>query len=133
MKTIRTLLELQIAMAVGALICLVAGRSIRGASILALHYEPGTVLFFIGDVFFLTTPVAGWMLLRGRGWRHSLELAAVMLAPVAGIVGMGELTQSDYLLWLVTAMYPAMSLGMLAYVFHRRDLLREGSREVASA
>ena len=33
------------------------------------------------------------------------------------------MTRSDYLLWLVTAMYPAMSFGMLLYIVVRRDVL----------
>ena len=74
----------------------------------------------------LTVPVVAWMLLRERGWRHSVELALAMLAPVAATVVLGELMRSAYLLWLVTAMYPAMSLGMLAYSLYRRDAFETG-------
>lgn len=96
--------------------CLLVGRLVRTTSIYATDYHPGTLLFFLGDVFFLTLPVVAWMLVRGRRWRHSLELAGAMLAPVAAIVGLGELTGSTYLLWLVIGMYPAMSVGMVAYM-----------------
>jgi hypothetical protein len=123
-------LELQIAMALGALVCFLVGSLIRAASIYATDYQPGTVLFFIGDVFFLTMPVVSWMLYRDRGWRHSLELAAAMLAPVAAIVVLGELTRAAYLLWLVTAMYPAMSFGMLVYMLYRRDVFDRGRHVV---
>jgi len=42
------------------------------------------------------------MVFRDRGSRHSLELTMAMLVPVAGIVVLGELTRSAYLLWLVS-------------------------------
>ena len=118
-------LELQIAMVLGALVCFLVGRVARASSIYATDYHPGTVLFFLGDVFFLTAPVVAWMLVRDRGWRHSLELAVVILAPIAAIVVVGELTRSAYLLWLVTAMYPAMSFGMLAYILNRGDVFEQ--------
>jgi hypothetical protein len=115
-------LELQIPMALGALVCLLVGRLIRAASISATDYQPGTVLFFIGDVFFLAAPVVGWMLFRDRAWRGALELAGALLAPVAAVVVFGAMTRSDYLLWLVTAMYPAMSVGMLLYLLVRWEM-----------
>ena len=121
MKLLLRFVELQIAMASGALVCFFVGGLVRASSTYATVYAPGTTLFFVGDVFFLTLPVVAWMILRGRGWRHSVELAAAMLAPVAAIVVSGMLTGSAYLLWLVTAMYPAMSLGMLAHMLYRRD------------
>ena len=119
-------LGLQIAMTLGAFVCLLVGRLVRASPGDATDYQPGTFLFFLGDVFFLTVPVVAWMLLRGRGWRHSVELALAMLAPVAATVVLGELMRSAYLLWLVTAMYPAMSLGMLAYSLYRRDAFETG-------
>jgi hypothetical protein len=128
-------LELQSAMALGALVCFLLGGLVRASSIDATGYQPGTVLFFLGDVAFLTTPVVAWMILRGRKWRHSLELAATMLAPVSAIVVVGELTRSSYLLWLVTAMYPAMSFGMLAYMLYRANVVdwgRNPASELAS-
>jgi len=123
--------ELQVAMTLGALVCLVLGRAVR-VTALATAYQPGTVVYFVGDVLFLTTPVVLWMILRGRGWRHGLGLALAMLAPVAAIVVVGELAQSDYLLWLVYAMYPAMSLGMVAYMLSRREVFDTGREPVGT-
>ncbi len=119
-------LELQAAMALGALACLLVGGLLRTSSSYAPIYHPGTVLYFVGDLFFLTVPVVAWMIVRGRGWQHGLELAIAMLLPVAAIVVLGELARSDYLLWLVTAMYPAMSLGMLWYLHHSRNVFDSG-------
>jgi uncharacterized membrane protein len=113
---------MQIAMAVGALVCLLVGNALRASEVYATAYRPGTVAYFLGDVLFLTVPVVAWMILCGRRWRHSIELAAAMLAPVAAIVMVGQVMQGAYLLWLITAMYPAMSLGMLVYVLGRREV-----------
>jgi hypothetical protein len=114
-------LELQIPMGLGALICYLLGRLIPDSSGLATFYHPGTYLFAIGDVLFLTVPVIAWMIFRGYSRQFSLEMAVAMIAPVAMIAVLGELSGFAYLLWLVTAMYPAMCLGMIAYMIYRRD------------
>jgi hypothetical protein len=77
-------------------------------------------VFTIGDVLFLTSPVVTWLIFRGHGWRYSLEMALAMLAPVIVIIALGQWAGHAYLLWLVTAMYPAMCLGMLVYMLYRR-------------
>jgi hypothetical protein len=53
--------ELQLAMALGALACLLVGRVARASPIYATDYKPGTVPYFLGDVFFLTVPVVIWI------------------------------------------------------------------------
>ncbi len=113
-------LELQIPMMLGASVCYLLGRLIPASSSLATAYHPGTYLFTIGDILFLNGPVVTWMLFRGHGWRHSLEMALAMLAPVTLIMVVGQLAEYAYLLWLVTAMYPAMCSGMLVYMLYRR-------------
>lgn len=111
-------LELQIPMALGALVCYLLIRLIPSSSSLASVYHPGTYLFAIGDIVFLTVPVVGWMIFHGHGWPHSLEIAVAMLAPVAAIAVVGEAAAYAYLPWLITAGYPAMSLGMLVYLLY---------------
>jgi len=114
---LRRFVVLQAAMVIGAAGCLLVGTALRGSPAYAAVYHPGTVLYFVGDLFFLTFPVVAWLILRGRGWRHALGMGLAMVAPVAAIVLVGETMRSAYLLWLVTAMYPAMSVGMLAHLF----------------
>ncbi|HET8562630.1 MAG TPA: hypothetical protein VFM35_02035 [Candidatus Binatia bacterium] len=114
-------LEMQIPMGFGALICYLLGRLIPASSSFATVYHPGTYLFAVGDVLYLSVPVVVWKIFRGHGWRHSLELAVAMIALVAAIMVLGQLTVYDYLTWLLTAGYPAMSLGMLVYMLYRRD------------
>jgi hypothetical protein len=115
-------LEVQISMTLGALVCYLVVRLISGVGSFITAYEPGTFLFAVGDVLFLTVPVIAWMIFRGHGWRHSLGIAAAMIAPVAAILVLGPLTTYDYLTWLLTAGYPAMSLGMLTYMLYHHDL-----------
>jgi hypothetical protein len=114
-------MELQILMGLGASICYLLGRLVSPSSSFAVIYHPGTYLFAIGDGLYLSVPVVVWMIFRGHGWRHSLEMAVAMLAPVAAIMVLGQLAAYAYLLWLITAGYPAMSLGMLVYMLYRRD------------
>jgi hypothetical protein len=108
-------------MCFGAFICYLVVHLISVSSSLAAAYRPGTFLFATGDIFFLTVPVVACMIFRCHGWRHSLELAAAMITPVVIIMALGQFTDYDYLTWLLTAGYPAISLGMLIYVLYRRD------------
>ncbi len=114
-------LELQIPMGLGALVCYLLDRLIPASSSFATVYHPGTYLFAIGDVLYLAVPVVVWMIFRSYGWRHSLEMGIAMIAPVAAIMVLGQLTAYDYLTSLLVAGYPAMSLGMLVYMLYRRD------------
>lgn len=109
-------------MTLGALVCYLVVRLISAASGSTMIYRPGTFLFAAGDIFFLTVPVVAWMVFRGHSSRHSLELAVAMNLPVIAIMVLGSLTAYDYLTWLLTAGYPAMSLGMFTYMLYRRDL-----------
>ena len=117
----RHFLELQISMALGALVCYLVVRLISGAASFSTAYQPGTFLFAVGDIFFLTVPVVAWMVFRGHSSRHSLEMAVAMILPVVVIIVLGQLTAYDYFTWLLTAGYPAMSLGMLSYMLYRRE------------
>lgn len=114
-------LQMQIAMGLGALVCYLLARLVPVSSDFAAVYHPGTYLFALGDVLYLTAPVVAWMLFRGHGWRRSAEMAAAMLIPIAAISVLGQLAEHAYLLWLIYAGYPAMSLGMLACMLYRRD------------
>jgi len=112
-------LELQIPMVVGAVVCFLLLRLIPASSSFATVYYPGAYLYTAGDIFFLTVPVVAWMIFRGHGWRHSLEMVVALLAPVAAIIVVGELAGYAYRPWLITAGYPAISLGMLMYMLYR--------------
>jgi hypothetical protein len=110
--------ELQVPMALGALACLVVLRLLPMWPALATAYRPGTYLFATGDALFLTVPVIAWMVVRGQRVQRCARMAVSMLAPWAVFVGFGELSGSPYLPWLTVAGYPALSLGMLAYLLY---------------
>lgn len=114
-------LELQIPMVFGAVICYLVVRLITGSSSFSTIYYPGTYLFAIGDLLFLTVPVVIWMIFRGHGWQHSLEMSVAMIAPVAAVMVLGQLTVYDYLSWLLIAGYPIMCLGMIVYMLYRSE------------
>src|SRR4051794_21400866 len=95
--------ELQVAMVLGALACYLVGGAIPASFSVAAVYYPGSYLYAIGDLFFLTVPVVLWMLFRHHGRRESLKMALAMLAPVAAIIVVGELGGFAYLRWLITA------------------------------
>jgi hypothetical protein len=44
-----------------------------------------------------------------------------MVAPVALVVVAGEIAGTDYLHWLVTGMYPVMTIGIAIFMLHRRS------------
>jgi hypothetical protein len=115
-RVLLQVLELQVPMVLGALVCFVLGRFIGASWDLATVYRPGTYLFTAGDLVFLTLPVMLWMIIRGYDGRSSLEMVAAMIAPVCVIIIAGQLTGAAYRLWLVTGMYPLMSAGMLACI-----------------
>src|SRR5512134_2777120 len=46
-------------------------------------FESGTTLHAIVMTVFMTIPMAAWMIFRGHGWRHCIEMVVAMVAPVA--------------------------------------------------
>jgi flagellar biosynthetic protein FliP len=76
----------------------------------------------------MTVPMVAWMLVRGHGWRPSLEMAAAMLLPTAvaaslvGTVDYGALMGVEHV---------AMLLGMLGAMLYRRDEYAHGHHRVA--
>lgn len=124
----RQLLQVQVAMILGAALCLATGLVVRPILPEPIGYAPGSVLYFVGDVLFLTAPAVAWARLRTGDWSRALELAIAMLAPVVAIATVGQLLERDSLLWLVNGMYPVMSLGAVVYLLYRRGLGQPMSR-----
>ena len=59
-------------------------------------------------------------------------MGIAMIAPVAVILVLGQLTAYDYLTWLLTGGYPLMCLGMLIYMLYRRDLFTGQADNIAA-
>jgi len=80
---------------------------------------PALLLFGMGLT--MTVPMVAWMRYRGHGWQASNEMAAAMLIPTAGVIGLlwtGLLEDIGMLLMIEhVVMLPAMLLVMLL----RRD------------
>ena len=115
------LLEMLLAMSAGMSIFHLFAGLIPASSSWAAVANSETVLHNIIMDFFMTIPMLAWMILRGHGWRHSLEMGLAMLAPIAVINLLCSLGVVEYLPWLAKASSPAMYLGMLAAMLYRRN------------
>ena len=114
-------LEMALAMQVGGLAFLVLLRLIPESSTLAPVLARGTYLRPIVSGLLMTFPMVAWMIFRRHGWWHSLEMAAAMLTPVAGILVLRILGADDYAPWLAKLSCPSMYPAMLAAMLYRRD------------
>jgi hypothetical protein len=78
-------------------------------------------LHLLGMGVTMTVPMVAWMRYRGHGWGPSNEMAASMLIPTAGVIGLlwgGFVTEIGTLLAIQhVVMLPAMLVAMLL----RRD------------
>jgi hypothetical protein len=115
------LLEMLLAMEAGMVVFHLLANQIPATSSLATVADRETILHKVMMDVFMTVPMLAWMILRGHGWRHSLEMGVAMLAPIAAINLLCSLGVVEYLPWLAKASGPAMYLGMLAAMLYRRN------------
>lgn len=114
------LLEMLVAMQVGMMLFHLLLGLIRIASNSRV-LESGTTLHAITMTVFMTIPMVAWMIFRGHGWRHCIEMVVAMIAPVVVIGLLCQLGVDAYVPWLVAASMPAMLLGMVAAMLYRKD------------
>ena len=114
------LLEMLIAMQVGMMIFHLLLGLLRIFSI-SRPFESGTTLHAVTMTVFMTIPMAAWMIFRGHGWRHCIEMVVAMIAPTVVIGLLCQLGVDTYLPWLAGLSMPAMLLGMIAAMLYRRD------------
>ncbi len=81
----------------------------------------GTTLHAILMAMFMTIPMVAWMIVRGHGWRHSIEMAIAMLGPMAAVGLLCQLGADTYLPWLAEASCPAMFIGMIVAMLYRKE------------
>src|SRR5512144_1188436 len=74
-------LEMLLAMMAGMPILYVLRNLIPAASSYSAAFGSGTILSDLAMGVFMTVPMVAWMIVRGHGWRHSVEMAVAMLAP----------------------------------------------------
>ena len=80
---------------------------------------PAALLLGMGVT--MTVPMVGWMRYRGHGWQPSNEMAASMMIPTAGVIGLlgaGLVTDIGSLLMIE---HVVMLPSMLAAMLLRRD------------
>ncbi len=114
-------LEMTVAMMFGMPLLFALRSLIPASSSFAAAFKSGTVLSELAMAVFMTVPMVAWMIVRGHGRRHSLEMGLGMFAPVAAIVVLRLLGADAYMPWLRYFSHPAMFLGMLAAMLYRRD------------
>ncbi len=114
-------LEMVVAMMVGMPIFSLVRNLIPASSILSTAFKSGTIAYGINMTVFMTLPMVAWMILRGHGWRHSVEMALAMVAPVALTTVLSLLGAAVYLPWLGNASHFGMFLGMLIVMLYHRD------------
>lgn len=115
------LLEMALSMTAGMAILYVLSEQIPATSGYGALFEYGTNPFDLAMGVFMTIPMVGWMIVRGHGRRHSLEMGLAMFAPIAPIVALRLLGAEASLPWLDDASHPATFLAMLLAMLVRRD------------
>ncbi len=111
-------LEMLLAMMAGMPIFSLVRSLIPASSSVAAAFKAGTISYSIAMTVFMTVPMVAWMIVRGHGWRHSLEMAFAMCAPVAAIIVLRLLGVDAP--WLGNASHAGMFLGMLGIMLYRR-------------
>lgn len=84
-------------------------------------FESGTALHAITMTVFMTVPMVAWMIFRGHGRRHCIEMVIAMIAPVALIGLLCQLGVDVYIPWLAGLSTPVMLLGMIAAMLYRKE------------
>jgi hypothetical protein len=91
-----------------------------GVTSAELHSD-APALMLLGMGVTMTVPMVAWMRYRGHGWRPSNEMAASMMIPTAGVIGLlgaGLVTDIGSLMMIE---HVVMLPSMLAAMLLRRD------------
>jgi hypothetical protein len=83
------------------------------------RHAPALMLLLMATI--MTAPMVGWMRYRGHGRRPNAEMAASMLLPTFGVIGLlwGEVITDA--MTLMTIEHAVMLPSMLAAMLLRRD------------
>lgn len=115
------LLEMLLAMVAGMFALSWLGDLIPAYSSLYYSFRSGAILYELAMVVFMTVPMVTWMIVRGHGTRHGVEMALAMFAPVA-VISMLRLLKADaYLPWLADIGHMASFVGMIVAMLYRCD------------
>ena len=78
-------------------------------------------MLLLGMGITMTVPMVAWMRYRGHGWAASNEMAASMLIPTGGVIGLLGAGVVDDVGALLMAEHVVMLPSMLAVMLLRRD------------
>jgi flagellar biosynthetic protein FliP len=106
-------------MALAMLLGMVALGIVNNAILVprGFHLSQFPEIYTLAMAFAMTVPMVAWMWIRGRGFRHSVEMAAAMFVPAAvciGVCSLGFLPRTTMLSWYHLMMWVAM-LGVMLY------------------
>jgi hypothetical protein len=83
------------------------------------HHAPAAMLLVMAVI--MTVPMVGWMAYRGHGRRANAEMAAAMLLPTFGVIGLLAAGLMTDPMALMTLEHVVMLASMLAAMLLRRD------------
>jgi mannitol-specific phosphotransferase system IIBC component len=115
------LLEMTVAMMAGMPVLFMLRNAIPPSSSFAAAFQPGTALFGLMAGVFMTVPMVAWMIVRGHGWRHSVEMGLAMLVPFAALIVPQALGLLAYQAWFPVVGNLVMMLSMILVMLYRRD------------
>jgi hypothetical protein len=111
--------EMFAAMAIGMAVGMPIYRAVTGISS-AEQYRLYPVPSVTAMALTMALPMAGWMLLRGHGWRNSIEMAAAMIVPAIPFVilaGLGVISGTA-----CRAYMPLSIVAMIGLMIYRWDV-----------
>jgi hypothetical protein len=119
----RHYLEMLVAMFLGMAVLgepAILALGAAGVSSAELQSDAPAVML-LGMGITMTVPMVAWMRYRGHGWAASNEMAASMLIPTAGAIGLLGAGIVDDVDTLLVAEHVVMLPSMLAVMLLRRD------------
>ena len=111
--------EMFAAMGIGMAVGMPIYRAVTGISS-AEQYRLYPVPSVTAMALTMALPMAGWMLLRGHGWRNSIEMAAAMIVPAIPFVilaGLGVISGTA-----CRAYMPLSIVAMIGLMIYRWDV-----------
>jgi len=87
----------------------------------ALAIGDDTLVMLLSMGVSMTVPMVAWMLVRGHGWRLSLEMGAAMVIPIAGVIVLLVTSVVDDGGMLMVLEHLVMLPAMLVAMLLRRD------------
>jgi len=103
-------------------VVMVLGMVVLGAPAGALVHTSGRPVLMLAEMAVtMTLPMIAWMRFRGHAWRACDEMAASMIVPAAGAIGLLEARLVTGVGMLMVVEHAAMLASMLFAMLLRRE------------